>query len=262
MDFEKVNAMKSNNLFILLLTLIFISCLGSDDVQSEDVVDFEVFPGSVLGDGTTPHTIKMVMHPETDINFRKLKIVCTGGRFVGAKEDTPQEIEVTASVLNEEVFAEVKWIAPNSSGTVTISAEPVIQDLAGLFKVEQEVSVDSSEAVKLNLSASTFSVENNFTGEVMISGILKNSTNGGVASGVKIEVVDVFVSDGTDVQGRYRAESLTTGSNSNISIIYTPGNIASGQDIYIIGTTVELNDVLTTRPNLIDTVILQVIESN
>jgi hypothetical protein len=246
---------------IVLLSLVITSCYPEDSVRPEDVIDFTVFPtDNVLAEGTTKHKIKVVMDKNTDLSLRTLKFECTSGLFVGSSTEKPRELETKAKFFDNEIFAEIEWIASSSPGVVTISCDPVIENKQGLYAVEKNLTTTKSEVATLTLSVNAFSVHNNFDSEVTITGSLKNSKKGGVSSGVTVKFTDIYVSNQTPVGGRYRAEILESGTSSTVSAIYTPGNIVAGQDIYIIGTVMD-GDVPLTSINQ-DTVVLQITQSN
>ncbi|MEM8510198.1 MAG: hypothetical protein AAF717_20360 [Bacteroidota bacterium] len=246
---------------IFLISLMIISCYPENDIKPEEVIDFTIFPNDdILADGSTKHKIKVLMDEDADPMLRTLNFKCTSGSFVGSSSDKPMELETKAKFFNEEIFAEIEWIASTSPGEVIISCDPVIEDKQGLFLVERSLTTVKSEVATLELTVNAFSVHNNFDSEVTITGSLKNSAKGGVSSGVTVKLRDIYITDQSEVGGRYRAESLVSGSNSSISAIYTPGNVPSGQDIYIIGTV--MNGEMPMNEIKQDTVILQITQSN
>lgn len=246
---------------LLILALILVSCYPKNNIEPEEIIDFTIFPSdNVLADGTSKHKIKIIMDEDTDIMFRTLNFKCTSGSFVGSSVDKPMELETKAKFFNNEIFAEVEWVPSTTPETVTISCDPVIEDKQGLFVVERSFTTTKSEVATLELSINSFSVHNNFDSEVGITGLLKNSMKGGVSSGVIVRLKDIYITNQSDVGGRYREESLVSGSSSSISAIYTPGNVTAGQDIYIIGTV--MNGDIPMNNVKQDTLVLQITQSN
>ncbi|MEM1002148.1 MAG: hypothetical protein AAGH46_05830 [Bacteroidota bacterium] len=243
--------------YFILLTLVIttqflLGCEGEDDLGPNDfVIKFDIGLDSIVGDGTTTIPIKAFMDEDADIAFRKIIFKTTDGSFIGASSDKPNEIQVTAQVFNQEVFADVSWKVPSRPGMVTITAEPVIEDLGGLFLIKDSIRVDTSAVATILLSASAFSVDNNFNKEITIVGTLKNSNGKGVSSGTMVVFTDTFASNGNMVNGRFRSENLATDISSNVSVIYSPGPVASGQDIYLTGSVLNKDGDTTTISNTI-----------
>jgi len=223
---------------ILLLICPFLFCTigcGDDDVSITQIISIQA-PDSVLGNGSSSYKIIAFLHPSADKSLREVEFKITGGSFEEADEDNPTEVKVKANFFNDTLSATVNWNVPAKKGNIIISAEPVLEDKSGHYLATKNIYVDTSIVASLELTAAAFSVYNNFDEEVMITGRIKNSSGGGVSSGTKVVIRDVFESNGAAVNGRFRSESLESNSSSSISAVYSPGPIAPNQDILLIGT--------------------------
>lgn len=226
-----------------LICVIILFLFGCTEEMSTSAYIREVLvtPNTVRADGTTIIEIKAVLNP--DLDKRAVQFNADNGIFQNS--DKPNIITVTAEKLNDTLVAVARLKAPYTPGTITISVQPDITDLKGKFVVKRTVLVDTSDAVKIDLTANGFSAHNNFQGEIEVTGLLKNSDGNGVSKGVVVAMED-FDLNFNSLPGQFRNSSLTTtGNDSKVSTIYSPGQVAPDQFIYLIGTILKADGTKT-----------------
>jgi hypothetical protein len=228
---------------LLICSSLWVSC-GDENIETSKVITLKT-PAYVIGDGTSTHTIRATLDPKTDKTLRKIIFRTTHGSFAEAPATEPKKVIVDAKMYNEELFAEVTWKVPASTGYVEISVEPGADDLGGLYVVKNIVDVDTSAVSSIALNANAFSVFNNFNSEVTLTGVLTNEFNKGVSSGTKVLLEDYYAS-GEPVNGRFRNSQLSSNSGSLVSAIYSPGPIVPDQDIFLTATVLSQEGIKTS----------------
>ncbi len=222
-----------------VVTLFFFGCTKEVDV-TEYIKDVVVTPTTVRADGTTIIEIKVVLNPYLD--KRAIQFNADKGAFQNS--DKPNTITVTAEKVSDTLVAVARLRAPSTTGTITISVQPDITDLEGKFIVQRMVTVETSDAVSIEVTANAFSVHNNFDGEIEVNGLLKNSNGNGVVKGVTVTIEDQDLNF-NPLEGQFRNTNLTSSNDSRVSTLYTPGQIAPNQFIYLIGTILRADGTKT-----------------
>ncbi len=225
--------MKTLYSLLSIASLFLFGC--TIDVDTTDYIqDVVVSPSSVKADGTTIIEIRTILNP--DLDKRVVQINADKGVFQNS--DKPNAITVTAEKVNDTLVAIARLKAPSSIGTITITVQPDIADLEGKFVVQRTVTVGTSDAVSIDLTANAFSVHNNFDGEMEVTGLLKNSEGNGVIKGVVVAIEDYDLNF-EPLEGELRNSNLTTGNDSKVFTLYTPGQIEPDQFIYLIGSILD-----------------------
>lgn len=238
----------------MLLTLV--SC-GDDDVRLEEIIVLEDLTDVIAADGTTRVSIKAILNEEADLTLRKIEFIASHGSFIGAS-DPANKIIVEAKKVDGEIFAEPLWRAPYSVAEVVFKAQPVLSDRLGEFQTEVILSLDSSIVETIELTVPSFSVYNDFQGEIAITGQLRNDKRSGVSDGVEVVIEDYFEDGTTRVNGRFRDSKLIS-KGSLISTVYSPGEVMAGQDIYLRAYVLDMNG---TRKSISDELRIHVIDKN
>jgi len=224
------------NLYVLTFLFLFgIASCGRDTVNLSEIISINL-PDTVIGDGSTAFEVTAFLNSSSDKSLRMVKFTATKGQFKEASDENKQEAIVSAELLNDSIRAVVQWIVPADTGIGFITAEPVLEDKGGVFLVTDSISIIASLPKSLSLKANSFSVYNQYDGEISVTGLVRNAQNKSVNSGTLVEIKDVFSATGQDVNGRYRDQHLSTNNNSEISTIYSPGSITADQYILLIGT--------------------------
>lgn len=237
-----------NGALFFLITLLLFQC-GEDHITISEIVALEV-PSEVTGDGTSKFKIRAILDSHSDEKLRKVKFSVGAGSFDEGTGPDMRTATADARFNDDHLVAEVTWKAPSTTGTVVVSAEPVLEGKQGLFRVNDSIDVQPSQASSISLSASAFSVANTFESEIIVTGILRNSNGGGVTSGTRVVTRDIFASDGAPVNGRYRSLQLSSNAASSISFVYSAGPIVPNQDILLVtmldgdGSQTDVGDTL------------------
>lgn len=216
--------------FILLLCMIVLGCKKT--IETHDIIrDVQVNSTDIMADGSTVVTITAILNE--DLNKRSIMFETDNGSFV----DSPagNSINVTATKLNDVLTAVAKLKAPSSSGTINIRVQPNILDAEGKYVVKKTINVSSSEPAKIVLAANSFSVYNNFDGEIELTGTLTNSKGNGVSKGRKV-VIEDYDNNFNRISGVFRNQNLTTKTDSKVSVTYSPGQLVPNQYINLVAS--------------------------
>ncbi|MFA0964059.1 hypothetical protein AB9P05_19785 [Roseivirga sp. BDSF3-8] len=230
---------------ILVIYLLVVFGCKDDEVKPTDIISrIEVANEGVLADGNTVIEIRAFMPEEVD--KRSIKFKVTKGKFLNSQTDTI--VVRNAVIIDDELQALALYQVPSTAGDITVSAEPDIVDQEGRYLVYETFTIGKSEADKLSLESSSFSVNNNY-GEITISGSVKNSYGRNASNGISILLED-YDSTFSPLGGIFKNQMLSV-SSGTITTIYTPGKVDADQYIYIVGTV--LNDV-GQKTNKTDTI--------
>jgi len=227
----------------LIVIITLLSCEEDEIVDINEIITIEASPNNVLADGSTK--IELIGYPNNDASSGKRNIVFTTKKGVFI-ENGMKTITKEATRLNGRLQSRVELLAPSTLGDFEITGEVDVQDLKGFYVAKKEIIVNPSNVAKIVMKVDSFSVPNNFRGEINIMASLLNEKNGGVTEGVQVLFEDLKNDLTTPVNGAYRNLMLTSGSNSTVSATYSPGLITAGQFIYIKGTVLDSNGAKTT----------------
>lgn len=215
------------NLLFLFLIIISNSCLQEAEL---DQVIHEVIPSNstFLADGTSSIDIRVKINKRAEKDKRKVIFEASDGHFTGGSKT----IEVESKLINDELIATTQITSPMNPTIITVSVRVDLGEIKDEFIYRFDIEAIKSTPNSITLSSNSFSVINNFGGEVELVGSILNNEMKKVSMGSQVVFKDVF-SDGTDVNGRFRAEQLSSNSESKVSAIYSPGFISSGQSIFV-----------------------------
>jgi len=223
--------------------LSFLSCTDNDIDASDIIVSFESSTAQTLADGATTITITAVINKDGDEKFRNVIFTCSRGQFQSNGE---REITKAAEVEpDDRVVATATFVAPTTPGDIEVTAEVDLKDLKGRFVRTIIINSATSEPETLALTANAISVRNNFNGEINLTGTLRNAAGNKVSNGVNVSLTTLDQNNNPitgcpdNPDNCFRQASLTTGSASTISAVYSPGNIAAGQFIKVVGNVVD-----------------------
>jgi hypothetical protein len=217
-----------NFLFLLLAT----SCI-KHDVQPGDLLSPMTFSTKqVQADGTSLITVSTVINANSDSTKRTVVFTTKYGSWVGGKDST---ISKKATYINQQLVASVQYKAPSSvvgQGMDTINAKMYLPAEKQDYSQTDYIKVTASTPTKLVVSASAFSVKVNFGSEITVTGTLTNSQGNPVSLG-SVVVFENRFDDQTAVNGRFRQQQLSSNAQSTVSAIYSPGNVATGRNIWL-----------------------------
>jgi len=220
---------------------IIISACTDEEPEVKDLIEgVTASPDEIQADGNTIVTITALLND--DLDKRAFVFGTDQGSFVetdkGITTDKGNTITVTAEKIKDKLTAVAKLKAPVSPGTINITVQPDILDEEGKYIFTKELNAVNSVPVSIDLFANAFSVHNNFDGEIIFTATLKNKDGSGVSKGHKVLIED-FDTNFSSIDGVFRSESLSTNSDSKVSAIYSPGQIDSNQNIFIVATILD-----------------------
>lgn len=237
--------MKYLNIITFTILLILTSC--TTEVVFEDLATIEIDKDQLIANGTDTAVLTITFNEEASIENIKAKAEIKNGIF-SSSGNTKIDITPVRQPEGGIVAAvDVKSTTTFSDIIVTVNINE--------YELTQEIESVRSYPKKVQLSASAFSVSNNFGSEITFTANLTNENGRKVSSGIKVKFDDMY-DDGNDVNGIFREESLTTGAESNVSAIYTPGVISPEVNINIRvivlddeGNETDINDVIQVFVN-------------
>ncbi|WP_156102184.1 hypothetical protein [Muricauda sp. MAR_2010_75] len=224
----------------LLLIIVFNSC--TDEVVFSDLVEIEQSRMEWIANGSDTLSFSITFNSESVIDKISAEATISNGTFVENDMTTLTFVPKRTPDNTIESKIIVKSSTNNSESTIEFNINE--------FKEEFTIMSNPSTPSKIELSASAFSVQSEFGDEINLTGTVRNSGNKMVSQGVGVLLEDIL-EDGQPVNGRFRNAALNTNSNSQISAIYTVGNILSYQDIYIVATVLDENK---NKTEIIDSV--------
>lgn len=251
--------MRIEILLILSSLVIFQNCGKIEETLTVDDMIVAVNTSEqdgLLADGRAIH-IEAIINPEAQASTRKVLFTSNGGSFKDADDD---ELIVEATMENGLLSADAIFIAPLSEGEVTISVQMDLADLRGKYVTEKPLRFAKSDPAAISIEADAFSVFNGFDGEINLSGKLSNAMGNGVQLGTRVELIDLYEEDDGRVNGKFRDMTLSSGPNSEISAVYSPGAVTPDQTIKIIANVLDENS--NPIPGVTDTIFIEVIEKN
>lgn len=227
-----------NRITYILITLFIASC-GKEEIVADNIfVALTPSQNEVTADGSSTITIKAFLHPDGDESLRTINFKVDKGVFV---ESGTNELTKAAEINPaDSVEAEVVLRAPSSPGTITVSAQVVLKDLKDRYIKTTTIQANESVVSTLDLTSSSISVVNNFGSEVTITGSLKNSAGANASSGVTVIMYDTDASNNL-LSGNFRNQVYTSGGDSKVSVLYSPGSIASDQFVYVKAEVIDEN---------------------
>ncbi len=244
--------MKQNLLLATLTISILASCRES--VTTDDLIIDLKTPDTLEADGGT--TVNFSVDLNNDLDIRNVLFKVDKGSFPDNKDS--DSIVVVAEKIDKQLKAIAQFKAPASEGTINVSAEVVIPDRKGEFVKSRSITATRSVVKTIDLTANSFSVYNNFDGEITLTGKLSNSNHKGVSIGNKVKLEDVS-SGYQPLNGSFRNTNLSSDASSQVSAIYSPGWINPDQSIFIIMTVLDNSGMKTS---IADTLKIAVIHKN
>lgn len=230
-----------------LFCLLLLAGCNEELLTTDELITLETSSNEIPADGESILTLSAYPNKNAVPEKRTVLFYTDGGVFV---ENNETEISKKAEKVDGVLQVSVKLKAPTLVKDFEVRAEMDIADLRGLYVARKLIGVDSSIVCKIKLETNGFSVDNNFEGEIKITGTLYNQEKKGVTQGIKVIFEDVMDDLVTPVNGAFRETSLISNANSQVSALYSPGLITEGQFVYIIGTVLKLDQQTSIRDTL------------
>ncbi|MCF2494297.1 hypothetical protein [Dyadobacter chenhuakuii] len=246
--------MKIATYLLAISPFVFTNC--QEKINTTDVIKgFSVAPKeSVLADGSTKLSISVLLDNSADLDKRNIVFTASNGDFINGKDHI---IVKKAEFEAGQLVARTEYIVPNTDGKIVFTAKPEAQSQFKDFLVKDSITLLQSVPKSIKLTTSSFSVETGFGSDVLITGKLSNDNNSGVSKNYKV-VFEDMLTDGSDISGRFRQQSLSVDSNSQVSTIYSPGYVAAGTEVKVI---CYLLDDQENKTQISDFVIINVISN-
>ncbi|WP_299221881.1 hypothetical protein [uncultured Aquimarina sp.] len=214
----------------LVIVTIFFGC--TTEVDFGDLAFITKSRDFVIADGTDTVTFVVTFNNEANIDQISAKATVMNGSFTD-NDDDELTIEPVRDITGKiESIVEVRGTTSAANTIVRFN----INEYTTKFELSPQLSIPSN----ISLNASAFSVLNNFDGEITLTGSLSNEIGRKVSSGNKVKFEDFFA-DGSPVNGQYRAQSLSSGADSKVSTVYSPGEIDENQTITLRVTVLDDN---------------------
>jgi|GEM_PF-6548227 len=215
--------------------IIFVStCMGCNKVHPDtEQVIFNLLatPSKTLADGQTTVDVSAELKADADPAKRNIIFTATAGTFGTGSDKT---ITVKADYDNGLMIARTKLKMPVSEASITVTAKPETNVSYQNYSASTTITASKSVAVTVKLEPSSVSVLTNFLSEVTLTGILKNSLNGNVSTGNKVEFKDYYADGVTRIAGSaFRAYQASSDAGSKVSCVYSPGAVAPGSTIIL-----------------------------
>lgn len=231
--------MKKSILLILIPATLIISCKKETITAGNIFNSLESDTHNIIADGTSTVEITAKLNKLGDKSLRTIDFETDMGVFIETGNNKiTRKAETNTS---DEIEVKVILLAPTTPGKITVSAQVEVEDLKDRYIQTTSLEATRSVAANLALRTNGFSVQNNFGSELRIEGVLTNSDGNKVSNGVKVRVYDTDEANNL-LSGSFRDASLTSGTDSQISAIYSPGMIAADQFIYLKAVVLDENE--------------------
>ncbi|MEL6847886.1 MAG: hypothetical protein AAFP92_05185 [Bacteroidota bacterium] len=216
------------NCFLILSVLFIGGC--NVELPIDEIVRIQLSNDTIVGDGTSTISISAFISSRALESRRSVTFYTDEGIFVGSND---KKITVTArkavDVDKDSLKAMVTFVAPMVPGKVAITTE--IEDIF----ISDTIKVVASTPSSVSLTADRFAVPVDFLGEIKFTATIRNSIGKKVSKGIGVifeDKTEVF----SPVGGIFRDNSEISGTDSNVTINYTPGRFPSDSSFLIIAT--------------------------
>ncbi|SFM90390.1 hypothetical protein SAMN05428949_1235 [Chitinophaga sp. YR627] len=216
-------------IFFFCSLYIFSGCFKQQDfdrVQGSDLLTFTFVPQTVLADGASPATISLKIDSKAIPSKRKLLLKTSLGSFVGGNGDS---IIVEA----DEQFKAGALLVSTRTGQALITATIAGHDVMDTTHITFIKAYPES----ITISVDSFSINNNYNKEILLSASLKRNNGGVPSQGYSVEfrvvnttgnVVGFFLNGNpnaiTDGNGRTNIRYIATDAASpgkHLAIAFT-----------------------------------------
>lgn len=213
------------NIIIIIIFICLVGCERDEPISFSEVAEVVLDTtnnklSDFIADGTSKLDFAIKFNQDAKLEDINAKV-----NIVNASFDESEGSELILSPKSRQngvISAEFTIVAPTKVDTIVVDVD------INSFVFRRKFSPKISEPASLKLSKSANSVLTNYKGEVTIEGFLANAKGTKVSNGFKVVLSD-FLNDGTPLNGSYRNEKLSSGSDSKISAIYTPPNVEPNQ---------------------------------
>lgn len=214
---------------ILCLTLFIAGCKPEKITLDNTLTGLSITPRRVLADGTSVIYISATLNSKTDADKLGVVFHTSAGQFVKVNDTLiTQQAVFNAGVLQ----ASVQLKAPNTAGTIYISATPAVSTQSGDYIRRDTANAAESVPAMLKLTPSVSFLKQNSGSEILLTATLSNTGGNAVSKGQRVIFEDVTLT-GTPVRGVFRAQRLSTDATSTAVASYTQSFVPSTGSFYI-----------------------------
>lgn len=214
-----------------LVLLVLFSCKKQNPAIGELIKNYTFSTHQLDADGSSLVNISVKINPAADLTKRGIIFSASRGEFIGG---TDGKLSKKAEIEGDSLIARAQYKAPSKAGIVKITIKMDLPAETQEYKVTDSIVIADSRPDTIAVKTSAFSVMINFASEITVTGTLLNTQRKGVSTGYQVIFSDHY-EDGTDVNGKFREQQVFTGSTSTVSAIYSPGFVAPGKGIWLVG---------------------------
>jgi hypothetical protein len=228
-----------NNLLLLVLTSCLWECNKANDNSLNNVIfNMQVDPKTSFADGTSIVNVSCELNADATGDRTGVLFKLNTGQFVSNKDTT---LVQPAQYVNGHLIARAAILMPLTAANIIVTAQPNLPNVSNNSYIQKDtIILNKSVPATIKLSGSAPAISANYKSEITITGLLANSTGGKVSTGAKV-VFEDFLPGGIPANGTFRMVNINSDMNSQVSGIYSIGNVTLGTKISIVCTV--LNDL-------------------
>lgn len=230
---------------VVLLILIALMQGCTNEIDFSDLATIKQNKDFIIADGSDTVMFIVEFNDEADISKIKASAEVINGLFV-SNDNNEITIKPVKDIKN-------KILARINVRSTTVLAPTVVLFNLNEYKTQIELVERKSEVKNIKVSASAFSVHNNFDGEIKITANLSNENSKKVSNGYRV-IFEDKLENGLNINGLYREEFLSA-NNGQVSAIYTPGIISENQNAILKVTVLDENG---TQTNITDQIKIRI----
>jgi hypothetical protein len=216
-------------LTILFFAILLAGCKPEQITVNNVVPSLTITPKTVMADGTTIIYVSATLNNLTDPDKLSVIFEASAGQFVKANDTL---ITQPATFINGLLTASVQLKVPLTTGTIHISARPLVTSATGDYIRRDSVAVTESAPASLMLTPSASFLKQNSASEILLTATLKNSHGNPVSTGHKVLFED-YTTANVPVHGTYRAARLITDASSTAVASYAQSTVPALGTFYI-----------------------------
>lgn len=219
---------------ILFIVTLIMSC--TEEINLPDLAVIRQSKEFILADGSDTVMFIVEFNDEANISKISASAEVINGSFVS--NDSSKLTIVPVKDIKNKILARI-----NVKSTTVLAPTKVFFNI-NEYRTSIELEAQKSEVKNITISASAFSVDNNFDDEIKLTAKLTNENGKKVSNGYKV-IFEDKLEDGSNINGSYRDESLDS-NNGEVTTIYTPGIISASQNAILKVTVLDENGAKTS----------------
>lgn len=238
--------MKKNVIIFLLFSIFLVGC--TKNIEYSDLAEIKFSNNEWFANGSDKITIVIIFNEESNLDLINASASITNGTFT---KNNSNEIEITP--IRDVVSGKVQSIVMIKSSTTNADSEVKI-NING-YEARKFITSKKSVPANLTLKVDKFSIKNNFSEVLNLTGKLLNNANKNVSTGSRVLFED-FLPDGTPAGGKFKDTIINSNSISTVNNTYSVGQIRANEKVTIIATVLDENENKTPIKNTIELLVL------